>query len=332
MKVFVKKLIALTIIVSSMVACQDSTTEDLDTFEAQTSLNQDEVLSMVETMIITYPVNATANTSSTTTINSDFDLEDFAAKTNRTKITFPFEITIDGKIITVNDMRQLKMLIKRVKGRKKPEFVFPISVELVDGSNQQIADKEALRAYLDSLDEGVKPVFVFPLSLLINGNTIKVSNENQLKALMGKQAKGRRPHLIFPLSIVLEDGSNQEIADKGEFKAYLDTLADGVKPVFVFPISVEKNGKTIVVNTQEEFDALVKKPKRGKRPEFVFPISVKLNDGSINGIADKDELKAYYQSLTKGVRPVYVFPLSIIKDGVTVVINSQEELDALCGK
>lgn len=332
MKVFVKKLIALTIIVSSMVACQDSTTEDLDTFEAQTSLNQDEVLSMVETMIITYPVNATTTASSTTTINSDFDLEDFAAKTNRTKITFPFEITINGEVITVNDMRQLKMLIKRVKGRKKPEFVFPVSVELVDGSNQQIADKEALRAYLDSLDEGVKPVFVFPLSLLVNGNTIKVSNENQLKALMGKPAKGRRPHLIFPLSIVLEDGSNQEIADKEEFKAYLDTLANGVKPVFVFPISVEKNGKTIVVNTQEEFDALVKKPKRGKRPEFVFPISVKLSDGTINDIADKDELKAYHQSLTKGVRPVYVFPLSIIKDGVTVVINSQEELDALCGK
>lgn len=332
MKVFVKKLIALTIIVSSMVACQDSTTEDLDTFEAQTSLNQDEVLSMVKTMIITYPVNATTNTSSATTINSDFDLEDFAAKTNRTKITFPFEITINGEVITVNDMRQLKMLIKRVKGRKKPKFMFPISVELVEGSNKQIADKEALRAYLDSLDEGVKPVFVFPLSLIIKGKTIEVSGENELKALMGKQSKGRRPHLIFPLSVVLENGSTQEIANKDEFKAYLDTLADDVKPVFVFPISVEKNGKTIVVNTQEEFDALVKKPKRGKRPEFVFPISVTLSDGSINDIADKDELKTYHQSLAKGVRPVYVFPLSIIKDGVTVVINSQEELDALCSK
>ena len=109
-------------------------------------------------------------------------------------------------------------------------------------------------------------------------------------------------------------------------------MADGVKPVFVFPISVEKNGETIVINSQEEFDALIKKPKKGKRPEFVFPISVTLDDGSTKAIANVEELKAYHESLGKGVRPTYVFPLSIIKNGETIVINSQEELDALCGK
>ena len=56
--------------------------------------------------------------------------------------------------------------------KNKPEFIFPISVELTDGSPKDIADKEALRAYLDALDEGVKPVFVFPLSILVNGKTI----------------------------------------------------------------------------------------------------------------------------------------------------------------
>ncbi len=332
MKVFVKKLIALTIIVSSMVACQDSTTEDLDLFEAQASLNKEEVISMVETMIITYPVTAITNSSSTTTLTSDYDMEDYAASTSRPQITFPFDITIDGESITVTDMKQLKSLIRSNKGKKKPEFVFPISVELVDGSTQDIADKEALRDYLDSLDEGVKPVFVFPLSLIVNGATVEVSGENELQAVKGKSAKGRRPNLVFPLSIVLADGSTQEIADKDEFKAYLDTLAEGVKPEFVFPVSVEKNGETTIVNSQEEFDALVKKPKKGKRPVFVFPISVTLDDGSNQEIADEDALKTYHQTLTKGTRPVYVFPLSIIKDGVTVVINSQEELDALCGK
>lgn len=332
MKVFTKRLIALTIIISSMISCQESTTEDIEILEAQTVLNKEEVLSMVASVIINYPVTAVTNNSTSTIINNDFDMEDYAEATNRPQINFPFDITIDGEVITINDMKQLKELIKKNKGRKKPEFIFPISVELEDGSAQEIADKEALRAYLDSLDEGVKPVFVFPISVLINGSTIEVSDENQLKAIMGKPAKGRRPHLVFPLSIVLEDGSTQEIADKEEFKAYLDTLADGVKPVFDFPISIEKNGETIVVNTQEEFDALVKKPKKGKRPEFVFPISVTLADGSTQEIADEDALKAYHQSLDKGVRTVYVFPLSIIKDGATIVINSQEELDALCGK
>ncbi len=332
MKVFAKRLIVLTLIVSSMISCQESTTEDVALFETETSLNKEEVLNLVESVIVNYPVTAVTDNSTITTINNDFDMEDYAEATQKPQINFPFDITIDGEVITVNDMKQLKEIIKRNKGRKRPDFVFPISVELADGSSQEIADKEALRAYLDSLDEGVKPVFVFPLSLLINGATVEVSDENELKAVIGKPAKGRRPHLIFPLSIILEDGSSLEIADKNEFKAYLDTLADGVKPVFDFPISVEKNGETIVINTQEEFDALVKKPKRGKRPEFVFPISVTLSDGTIQDIADQDALKIYFESLDKGVRPVYVFPVSIIKDGETVVLNSQEELDALCGK
>lgn len=332
MKVFAKRLIALTIIISSMISCQESTSEDLEIFETETALNKEEVLSLTESVIVNYPVTGITNNSTITTINNDFDMEDYAEATNRPRLNFPFDITIDGEVITINDMKQLKELIKQNKGRKRPEFVFPISVELEDGSPQEIVDKEALRAYLDSLDEGVKPVFVFPLTVLINGSTIEVSDENELKAVMGKPAKGRRPHLVFPLSIILEDGNTQEIADKVEFKAYLDTLADGVKPVFDFPISVIKNGETIVVNTQEEFDALVKKPKRGKRPEFVFPISVTLTDGTTQEIADQDALKTYHQSLDKGDRPVYVFPLSIIKNGETIVLNSQEELDALCGK
>lgn len=332
MKVFTKRLIALTIIISSMISCQDSTTEDVEIFEAEATLNKEEITSMVESMIISYPITGVTNNSTTTTINNDFDMEDYAATAKKPRINFPFDITIDGVVTTVNDMKQLKGLIKKNKGRKKPQFVFPISVELEDGSSQEIADKDALRSYLDSLDEGVKPVFVFPLLLLVNGATIEVADENALKAVMGKPAKGRRPHLVFPLAVILEDGSTLDITNKEEFKAYLDTLADGVKPTFVFPISIEKNGETIVVNTQEEFEALVKKPKKGKRPEFVFPISVTLDDGSTQEIADEDELKAYHKSLDKGVRPVYVFPLSIVKDGVTIVINSQEELNTVCGK
>lgn len=332
MKVFTKTFIALTIIVSSLVSCQDSITEDLDLFEAEASLTHEDVTNIVETMIVSYPVAAIANNSATTILTNDFDLEDYAAATSRPQINFPFDITVDGETVTITDMKQLKTLIKAHKGRKKPEFVFPISVELVDGSTQEIADKDALRGYLDSLDEGVKPIFVFPLSVKVKDQIIEVSNEEELKAFIGRPAKGRRPHLVFPLSVELDGGGTLEIADKEEFKAYLDTLADGVKPVFVFPISVEKNGETIVVNSQEEFDALVKKPKKGKRPEFVFPVSVVLDGGGTFEIADIDALKAYHESLGKGIRPTYVFPLSIIKDGETIVINSQEELDALCGK
>ena len=332
MKVFLKPFIAFFIVVSSMCSCQDSTAEDLELFEAQNALQKDEVLNMVASVIVNYPVTAVTNNATNTTLNNDFDMEDYVEVTNKPQLNFPFDITIDGNTMTINNLKELKTVIRRNKGKKRPEFVYPIAVELEDGTAQEIADRAALKAYLETLDEGVKPVFKFPLSVVINKKTVEVSDEDALKALMGKPAKGRRPQLIFPLSVIVPDGSAQVIADDDEFKAYLDTLADGVKPQFDFPISVKKNGETFTVTTQEEFDALVKKPKRGKKPEFVFPIAVTLQDGTTQDIADETALKAYYKSLDKGVRPAYVFPLSIVKNGETITVDSMDALHTLCGK
>lgn len=332
MKIFLKPFITLFIVLISISSCQNSTAEDLELFEAQNALQKDEVLSMVASVIVNYPVTAVTNNATNTTLNSNFDMEDYVEVTNKPQLNFPFDITIIGNKMTINNLTELKTVVRRYKGKKRPEFVFPIAVELEDGTTQEIADREALKAYLDTLDEGVKPVFMFPLSVVINNKTVEVLDENELKALMGKPAKGRRPQLIFPLSVILADGSSLIVANDNEFNAYLDTLADGVKPQFDFPISVKKNGETITVDTQEEFDALVKKPKQGKKPVFVFPIAVIIQDGTIQEIADEAALKAYYKSLDKGVRPEYVFPLSIVKNGETITVNSIEALYTLCGK
>ena len=94
-----------------MISCQESTTEDVALFEAETTLNKEEVLSLVESVIVNYPVTAVTNSSTTTTINNDFDMEDYAEATQRPRISFPFDITVDGEVITVNDMKQLKELM-----------------------------------------------------------------------------------------------------------------------------------------------------------------------------------------------------------------------------
>jgi len=331
MKVFVKRLIALTIVVGSLASCQDAITEDVALFETETALSQEEVLSVVETMTINYPITTISNNTAPTTITSDFDLEDAAVTSQKLQLTFPFDIVVDEEKITVTDLKQLRSLIKKHRGKKKPHFVYPFSVVLEDDSTLEIVNREAFRDYLDSLDEGVKPVFVYPISIKIKDQVIEVSNEEELRIII-RVSKGRRPHLVFPLSVNLSGGGTLEIADKEEFKAYLDQLPDGEKPSFVFPISIKKNGNTIEVLNQEQFDALVKKPKKGKRPEFVFPISVILKDNSIQEIADLEALKRYYESLDKGERPAYVFPLSVNKNGDTIVINSIEELIALCRK
>jgi hypothetical protein len=189
MKLFVKNLIAFTIIMSSLASCQDNTSDEMESLQEEATVSQEEVLSALETVLIEYPIVALEKNASSTQLNDDFDLTTYAATNPKPEIVFPIDVLIDGTLVTINTKEEFKALVKERKGRKKPAFVFPISVILIDESNLEIADKDALKDYLDSLDEGIKPVFTFPLSIEKNGETIVVNNEEELKTFIGNPAK-----------------------------------------------------------------------------------------------------------------------------------------------
>ena len=324
MKLFKKTVFTLTIIFSGLISCQDSSSEDFG-FLTEATLSKEEVLSAAESLDFEYPISAVSEISTAVQINDEFDLEEYAISTNKPKINLPVAITIDETTVMITSAKVLKQTISMNKGRKKPQFVFPLSVVLEDGSVQEITDKNGLKDYLDSLDQGVRPVFVYPLSVIKNGNTIVINSVEELKGLL-KRYRGKRPLLVFPLSVILEDGSELEIADKDAFEDYLDTLDEGVHPEFVFPISVIKNGNTIVVDNADQLKRLIKKPKKGRKHQFVFPLSVVLENGDVLEIVDKDAFKTYLSSLPSGTKPVFVYPLSIVKKGETIVINNEDEL------
>jgi len=340
MKRFTNTVASLVLAMSLFTSCQENLSEDLGENEILSELadnldlSSEEITSAAENMEISYAITVLEEDNSEVEITNDAALKEYGTKSKRPRIKFPIEITVDGETITVNNKKELRALIGKKKGHRPPPFelVFPVTVT-TDTGDQIIADKEAFKTYKDGLEKGSHPAFVFPISIIIDDETIVINSEEELKAAIAdaKPDHGNRParpELVFPLSVNTADGV-LEIADKEAMKTYIDSLEEGTHPDFVFPISVIINDETIVVNNEEELKAL--KPKKGdrpERPELVFPLSVNTADGVLE-IADKEAMKTYIDSLEEGAHPDFVFPISVIIDDETVVVNSEEELKAL---
>ena len=137
---------------------------------------------------------------SVVTATGNLDIADEAAmkaymdtleKGTHPTFVFPISLIIDNETVVVNNEEELKALMPKKGGKRpeRPEFVFPISVVTATG-NLDIADKEAMKSYVDTLEKGTHPTFVFPISLIIDDETVVANNEDELKALMPK--KGRK--------------------------------------------------------------------------------------------------------------------------------------------
>jgi hypothetical protein len=344
MKKFTKTVAALLLGMAIFTSCDQSLTEDLvstnETIETS-ELSSDEINSAIETMAFKYNISAIADDDSEVLISNDKELSEYVQKNRKARIVFPIDITVDGETITVNSKGEMKALVgKKKRGHNKPPFklVFPVTVSTESGSIE-IEDKEAFKAYRESLEKGTHPTFIYPISVIVDEETIVINSEEELKALRPEKGERRkRPELVFPVSVTTEAG-DIEIADKEAMKTYKGTLEKGTHPAFVFPISLIINEDTVTVTNEDELKALF--PKKGKgpkgdrahgerpnRPKLIFPISVTTDAGDIE-IADKEAMKVYVDTLEKGTHPTFVFPISLLINKETVTVNSEEELKAL---
>ena len=334
-----KNFVAIILGMAIFTSCEQNLTEELIANEDSNEISSEEISSAIETMAFKYAITTIADDDSEIIITNDEELSEYGENTRQPRIQFPIDITVDGETITVTSKKEMKALIgdKKRKHKKPPfELVFPVTVATAEGE-VILEDKEAFKGYRESLEEGTHPAFVYPISVLIDEETILVNNEEELKALKPKKGnKHKRPELVFPVTVVTAEG-NLEIADQEAMKAYKETLEEGTRPEFVFPISVIVDEETVIVNNEDELKALMPQkadgPKGEKpaRPELVFPISVVTADGDLE-IADQEAMTAYKETLEEDTRPEFVFPISVLIDEETVTVNSQEELKALMPK
>lgn len=161
------------------------------------------------------------------------------------------------------------------------EFVFPVSIQFVDGSTAEVSDYENLHETIVSWftenevekSKGNKPQLVFPIQVLNQeGEIFNVESQDALKDLKkecpntgkckGKKGKGFKCFsLMFPITITI-DGTDATFADrmtlKTAVKAYKEEAGDdAVRPTLVFPVTVVYDDETqVTVASQEELQAL----------------------------------------------------------------------------
>ena len=185
---------------STTSTTSDDTTTDDDTTTitsetlTESDLSSEELDSAVETLSIRYSITVISDDNSEVEINSDADLTSYSKSYGKAKIKFPIEITVDGETILIEDHKELKALIgRKKKGQRPPPFklVYPISVNTAEGV-LEIADREAMKAYKQSLEKGVRPEFVFPISVKVGEDEIEVNSKEALKKLFHKKKRRGR--------------------------------------------------------------------------------------------------------------------------------------------
>ncbi len=162
------------------------------------------------------------------------------------------------------------------------EFIFPISIEFIDGTTAD-ADSyenlhETVKAWFEENEveksKENKPQLIFPIQVLNQeGEVIDVANEDELKELrsecprVGKCKKGKRGKgfkcfsLVFPVTLTI-DGEDQTFDDRAALKAavraYKEEAGDDFeRPTLVFPVTVEyEDGTQVDVASEEELTAL----------------------------------------------------------------------------
>jgi hypothetical protein len=178
---------------TSTTSDDDTTTITSETL-TESDLSSKELASAVETLSIHYSITVTSDDNSEVEINSDADLTSYSKSYGKAKIKFPIEITVDGETILIEDHKELKALIGRKKKGQRPppfKFVYPISVNTAKGV-LEIADREAMKAYKQSLEKGVRPEFVFPISVTLGEDEIEVNSKEALKKLFHKRKRRGR--------------------------------------------------------------------------------------------------------------------------------------------
>ena len=185
---------------STTSTTSDDTTTDDDTTTitsetlTESDLSSEELAYAVETLSIRYSITVISDDNSEVEINSDADLTSYSKSYGKAKIKFPIEITVDGETILIEDHKELKALIGRKKKGQRPppfKFVYPISVNTAKGV-LEIADREAMKAYKQSLEKGVRPEFVFPISVTVGEDEIEVNSKEALKKLFHKRKRRGR--------------------------------------------------------------------------------------------------------------------------------------------
>ena len=161
------------------------------------------------------------------------------------------------------------------------EFIFPVTIEFIDGTTAEVDDYEDMFTTIKTWFEENefekskenKPQLIFPIQVVNqDGEIIDVDSQEALAELksecprIGKWKKRKKGKgfkcfsLVFPVTVTI-DGTDQTFEDKAALKAAvraykMEAGEDFERPTLVFPVTIEYEDETQVeITSQEELDA-----------------------------------------------------------------------------
>jgi hypothetical protein len=253
---------------------------------------------------INYPISINFPDGTTESVNSDSTLENLIEQWYMTNgedaddpsLVYPVDVTLeDGTVQTISTDDELDDLLDECyyddydnyddyghDGDYDDDcfsFVFPIEVQLPDGSTVSVNSEDDLDdifdTYFDSVTDTTEsyPMLVYPLSVIPSDSTTQqLNSEEELEALFENCFYGDYDDFDFddlcfevnyPVTIVFPDGTTAEATDDDEAediveKWYEDNGEMVGDPTLSFPISITKeDGSQETINSEEELEAAI---------------------------------------------------------------------------
>ncbi len=235
-------------------------------------------------------------------------------------VKYPVDITLEDNTVTVySEVEEFELIEnwfnENPYSEDYPEYVFPITIVLVDGTEQVINNDDELYDLYEDCFEGGD----------IDWDDEEMEDFDCFD-------------FVYPLVMVFPDGSTTQVTNDEEMYTLMEDWFDANQeneeyPTFMFPIEITFDETVETVENEEEFDELFWGDDYEDSFTFVYPLSVINSNGSTIKINNEDELFEYIdnnESLEDIEDITFVFPIQIdFGDGEIETINSQEEFDEL---
>ncbi|MDA8707427.1 hypothetical protein N9L97_03815 [Cyclobacteriaceae bacterium] len=237
-------------------------------------------------------------------------------------------------------------------------FVYPFTLVMPDVSEIEISDIEGwdlVKAWYEvNPEEEERPIFVFPLNILVEESEMTINDEDEFRAIEegcenSKGRDGKRGdcfEVVYPFNLIMPD-STLVTLDSDDDRAVVKVWHDAhpevkEKGVFVFPINILLDGNEMTISDEGELKATSEgckngKDRDGKRGdcfEIVYPFTLMMPDSTLI-ILESEEDRAVVKSWHEAnpevkERGTFVFPISLeYPDGVKVEIDTKEDFEEI---
>ncbi|MFY0631193.1 MAG: hypothetical protein JXR05_12485 [Flavobacteriaceae bacterium] len=188
-----------------------------------------------------YPFTVTkTEDNSVVTINNDdefdtlyeecYDFEDCDDLGECFTIQFPITATSTASgQVTINNEDELYTYFDGLGDNEDPQFSFPITITLSDGTNKIINSLEELEDEVDACYDDeveVEDCFTFQYPLTLNkedGTSVTVNSDDEFDSFIDGLANDEGFSFNYPFNVQLRDGTIQSVNSEGDFFLLFDS-------------------------------------------------------------------------------------------------------------